>query len=304
MNYAPIALFVYNRPWHTQQTSEALQKNELAKETELFIFSDAPKNDAAIHSVNEVRAFIKTLQGFKKVTIIEREKNWGLANSIIDGVTAIVNQYGKVIVLEDDLVTSPCFLNYMNHNLDLYQNDDQVASIHGYVYPINGLPETFFIRGADCWGWATWKRAWDVFEADGNKLLTQLYDKSLQKEADFNNSYAYTQMLEHQVKGLNDSWAIRWYISAFLNDMLTLYPGQSYVHNIGNDDSGTHCSKTDLFSTVLTQQNIGNMNKNHICEDNLARLKFELFFKSTKPDLLSRIVSKIRFFYAHYAYMA
>jgi GT2 family glycosyltransferase len=114
---APIALFVYNRPWHTRQTVEALKKNELASESELFIYSDAPKNGKAKEKVKEVREYIKTIDGFKKVTIIERENNWGLADSIIDGVTKIVNEYGKIIVLEDDLVTSPYFLKFMNEAL-------------------------------------------------------------------------------------------------------------------------------------------------------------------------------------------
>src|SRR3989339_1619899 len=146
-NLAPIVLFVYNRPYHTKQTVEALQKNEFANESELFIYSDEAKNLSAKESVDEVRNYIKTIDGFKKVTIVEREKNFGLANSIIDGVTKIVNEYGKIIVLEDDLVTSPFFLRFMNEALEMYQNESNVASIHGYIYPIGGLPETFFIRG-------------------------------------------------------------------------------------------------------------------------------------------------------------
>ena len=112
MKLAPIVLFVYNRPWHTQQTIEALQKNELVLESELFIYSDAAKIDDVKQAVDEVRSYIKSINGFKKITIIEREENWGLANSIIDGVTTIVNQYSKIIVLEDDLVTSPFFLKF------------------------------------------------------------------------------------------------------------------------------------------------------------------------------------------------
>lgn len=154
INVTPIILFVYNRLWHTKQTVEALQKNDLASESELFIFSDGPKPGAE-EKVKEVREYLKTITGFRKVTIIERDTNWGLANNIIDGVTKIVNEYGKVIVLEDDLVTSPGFLTYMNEGLKIYADEEQVASIHGYIYPLKHperLPETFFIRGADCWG--------------------------------------------------------------------------------------------------------------------------------------------------------
>ena len=223
MNLAPIVLFVYNRPWHTKQTVKALQNNDLANKSKLYIFSDAAKNDAEVENVEKVREYIKTIDGFKHITIVEREKNCGLANSIISGVTEIVNSYGKIIVLEDDLVTSKYFLSFMNGALEFYKDESKVISIHGYIYPIKSdLPETFFIKGADCWGWATWKRGWDIFEADGKKLLDELKDKNLEKKFDINGSYAYTRMLSGQVARRNNSWAIRWYASAFLKDKLTL----------------------------------------------------------------------------------
>lgn len=291
-NYSPVALFVYNRFIHTHQTIEALKNNVIARETDLIIFSDAPKSEVHIESVAEVRQYIYQIDGFKSVSIIERKTNFGLANSIIAGITTVVNQYGTVIVLEDDLITSPYFLTFMNNGLEIYQKNKEVASIHGYIYPIKNLPETFFIKGADCWGWATWKRAWDIFEADGNKLLTELYHKKRQKEADFNNNYGYIKMLKAQINGQNDSWAVRWYMSAFLNNMLTLYPNQSYVQNIGLDNSGTHCKETELFSIDLTKNN-GKFKKIAAKEDKIARLKIEHFFKSIKPSFLSKIISKI-----------
>ena len=292
MNLAPIVLFVYNRPWHTQQTVEALQKNELANESELFIYSDKAKNEDARKSVDEVREYIDKIDGFKRVTIIKREKNWGLANSIIDGVTKIVNEYGKIIVLEDDLVTSPYFLKFMNDSLSMYEKDNHVASIHGYVYPIENLPDTFFIRGADCWGWATWDRGWDVFEEDGDKLLKEIKKKTLKKEVDFDDSYPYTKMLKNQIKGKNDSWAVRWYISAFLKDMLTLYPSQSYVQNIGNDSSGIHCGVNEKFKVVLSKS--FSFKKIDAVEDLSARGKIIDFFVSSKLSLINRCKSKIK----------
>ena len=292
LDLAPIVLFVYNRPDHTKQTVEALQKNELAIDSELFIYSDAAKNENAEQKVNEVREYIKNIDGFKKVTIVEREKNWGLANSIIDGVTKIVNEYGKIIVLEDDLVTSPYFLKFMNEALDIYEDESQVISIHGYIYPINGLPETFFIKGADCWGWATWKRGWDIFEADGQKLLNELKKRKLQKEANFNNSYGYVEMLESQILGKNNSWAIRWYASAFLKDMLTLYPGKSYVQNIGHDSQGTHCKhETNVFNVDLN--NISSIKRIDVKEDLITKKRIEIFFKKINPNVLKRIFLKL-----------
>jgi len=293
MNLAPIVLFVYNRLDQTKQTVEALQNNKLASESELFIYSDAAKNKDIEKKVREIRKYIKTIDCFKKVTIIEREKNWGLANSIIDGVTKIVNEYEKIIVLEDDLITSPYFLKFMNESLEMYQDDESVASIHGYIYPIENLPETFFIKGADCWGWATWKDKWDIFEKDGQKLLDELKSKKLQKAADFNSSYGFTKMLKEQIAGKNNSWAIRWYMSAFLNDMLTLYPGQSYVQNIGFGGEGTHCaSNTNVFDIYLNDKM--DLNKIDIKEDLESRKKIELFFNSIKPSLWVRIKSKTK----------
>ena len=230
---APIVFFAYRRLAHTKQTIQALQDNFLAKESEIFIYSDAPKKPEVVNEVNEVRKYLKTVRGFKKANIIERKKNLGLANSIIDGVSTIVNQYGKVIVIEDDLVTSKYFLNYMNHCLKLYEKDSKVASISAYIYPIDNLPQSFFIKKSSSWGWATWKRAWRLFEADGKKLLSELENKNLVKEFDFNNSYDYTQMLKDQILAKNDSWGIRWYASVFLKDKLTLYPSYSFVQNIG-----------------------------------------------------------------------
>lgn len=293
MTLAPIVLFVYNRPWHTKQTVESLQKNELASESELFVYCDNAKNEDAQKSVDEVRKYVDIIEGFKKVTVIKREKNWGLADSIIDGVTSIVNEYGKIIVLEDDLVTSPYFLKYMNEGLEMYKDELQVASIHGYIYPRENFPDTFFIKGADCWGWATWKRAWDIFEPDGQKLLDELTSRKLEKEADFNNSYGFTQMLKDQIKGKNNSWAVRWYMSAFLKDMLTLYPGKSYVQNIGNDNSGTHCGVSDVFMVKLTNS-ITNVSKLEILEDFVSRKKIEIFFNSLHRTFIQKVKSKIK----------
>lgn len=282
MNLAPVALFVYNRPEHTRRTVEALQKNILASDSELFVFCDGSKNDKAKENVQKVREYIKTVDGFKTVTIIERESNFGLAESIINGVAEIVNKYGKIIVLEDDLVTSPYFLQYMNDALDMYEKDEKVICIHGYVYPVKEkMPETFFLRGADCWGWATWKRGWNLFESDGRKLLGELKEKKLNNEFDFDGSYPYVKMLKDQIVGKNNSWAIRWYASAFLANKLTLYPGESLVNNIGLDGSGTHGGLKDDINKGGRLEDIKiKVNKIEIKEDLFARSAVIRYFKS------------------------
>jgi hypothetical protein len=280
MILAPVALFVYNRLEHTKKTIEALQKNELAINSDLVIFSDGFKNSPeSKSSVLVVREYLKTISGFKSIKIIERLENLGLANSIINGVTEIVNQSGKIIVLEDDLITSPYFLRYMNEALDLYENQEEVISIHGYIYPVkHQLPETFFIKGADCWGWATWKRGWDLFEADGQKLLSELIAKKLTREFDL-GGYPYTQMLRGQIKGFNNSWAVRWYASAFLKNKLTLYPGYSLVSNCGFDNSGTHTGRMTAFFTEIYNKPVI-VAKISVIENSEVRLIVARFFKT------------------------
>lgn len=279
MNLAPICLFVYNRLWHTQQTVTSLSKNLYASESELYIFSDGPKNKTAEVKVGAVRDFIKKINGFKRVTVIERNENFGLAKSIITGVTEVVQKHGRVIVLEDDMFTSEYFLQYMNEAMDFYENEERVISIHGYIYPVkSNLPETFFLRGADCWGWATWKRGWDLFEPDGAKLLNELQASGLEDRFNFNGGYGYSKMLEDQIAGRNDSWAIRWYASAFLKNKLTLYSSKSLVHNIGNDNSGTHCGDSYIYDTQVASKPV-NIEFIPINESEDAFNSFEKFFK-------------------------
>lgn len=292
---APIVLFVYNRPEHTKKTIEALQKNTLASESEVFVFSDGPKNEAERVRVNEVRSYIRTIDGFERVTLIEREQNLGLAKSVIRGVSQVVHEHGRVIVLEDDLVTSPYFLQFMNDGLDVYEQDDKVISIHGYVYPIETeLPETFFLRGADCWGWATWKRGWELFESDSEKLLKELKAKRLTKQFDFGGGYPYTNMLRAQTLGFIDSWAIRWYASAFLHNKLTLYPGQSLVSNIGFDTDATHTKNHAHFKSMVHTYRIP-VRHSDVQESVVARDIFKKYFCTPKL-LWTTILIRINFY--------
>ena len=294
MNPAPIVLFVYNRLWHTQQTIEALQNNVLAKQSELYIYSDEANTEKIQKSVNEVRQYIDKIDGFKSVSIIKRIKNFGLAESIIDGVTTIVNQYGRIIVLEDDMVVSPYFLEYMNEALDQFVEDNRVISVHGYVYPVDiKLPEAFFLPGADCWGWATWRRGWEIFEPNGQYLLDELVRRHLIQEFDYNGAYPFSNMLKAQVKGENDSWAIRWHASAFLAGKLTLYPGRSLVHNSGNDSSGTHCGTSDSMGIKLSETKI-NLNNIAVESSRIGREAFEIFFRQSQKSLLHRLLEKAR----------
>lgn len=294
MNHAPIALFVYNRPWHTRQAVESLLSNPAAARSPLYIFSDAARNAVAREAVAQVRAYIRGVTGFESVTIIERDTNFGLARSIIEGVTMLCGKHGRVIVVEDDLVTSPHFLEFMNNALTLYEHDERVISIHGYMFPVEGtLPETFFLKGADCWGWATWKRGWDLFERDGRRLLRELETRKLTYPFDLDGAYPYTSMLKKQGAGKIDSWAIRWRASAYLRNKLTLYPGRSLILNIGNDGTGTHCSATEQFSGPVAVSPI-RLDAVPIEEHAGARQKLVEFHRRSRPHIATRALRKIR----------
>lgn len=294
MNLAPIVLFTYNRPWHTQQTVEALKKNELAEKSELIIFSDGPKSEKDAEKIKEVREYFKTIDGFKKVTIIERDKNWGLANNIIDGVTRIVNEYGKIIVLEDDIVTSPYFLRFMNEALEMYKDEERVMHISGYMFPIrkDGLDDAFFLKPTSCWGWATWKRAWKYFEKNPKKQI-RLLNKEQIKDFNLDNSYDYWKQLVLNYKGKLNTWAIFWYLSCYLKGGLSLHPLDSLTVNIGQDGTGIHFkSSTDVFKVELSFKNQWKL-PTEIEENKLARKRLKEFFESIRPSIWERIKRKV-----------
>ncbi len=242
MSLAPIALFAYNRPAHLRRTVETLRANPLAQTSALHVFSDAPKAGEAARPVDEVRAFLRTIDGFASVRIYERERNFGLAESVIDGVTRLCNAYSHVIVIEDDLLVAPGFLDYMNSALNRYRNDERVMQISGHMFPVDvdTADDAFFLPFISSWGWATWHRAWQKFDplASG---YAQLKDDARRRYAfNMNGAYDYYSMLEAQRAGKIDSWAIRWNLSVFLNEGLVLYPRKSFVENEGFDGSGTH----------------------------------------------------------------
>ncbi len=276
-NLAPIVLFVYNRLWHTQQTIEALKKNELAKDSTLRIYADGAKGDKDKKQVEELRKYLPTISGFKKVEVIEAEHNKGLGESIIGGVTETVNKHGKIIVLEDDLVTSPVFLQYMNNALNFYENNDKVISVQAYAYPFEGkVPEAYFFRGADCHGWATWKRGWDLFESNPKILKDKMYELGLVDEFDFNGAMPGMKMLQSVIDGKNDSWAIRWGMTSYISGKLSLFPGKSYIKNIGLDGTGANTGVDNHYHTEISN-NLIDIQNIPVVENKKIRKKFERF---------------------------
>lgn len=292
--YAPILLFVYNRPEHVRRNIQALLKNELAAESELFIYSDAAKDETSQAAVKEVRAFIRSIQGFKKITITERAENWGLARSIIDGVTTQINRYGRVIVLEDDLVVAPHFLQFMNDALETYRDEERVGHIQACDFTHDpSLPDTFLIKWTGSWGWGTWDRAWKHFNADGKALLTELESRKLTYTFDFNGKYGYTRMLRRQIEGKNNSWAIRWNASLFLKSILSLNVGKSLVQNEGFDGSGTNCGGGGLYASELYMERLPVKKISPIEENIQARNAYVRYYARTN-SFMAKAIRRIK----------
>jgi|MEHZ01.5.fsa_nt_MEHZ011521452.1_8 glycosyltransferase involved in cell wall biosynthesis len=249
--HAPIALFTYNRPKHLRRVLDSLLRNKESFSSDLVVYSDAAKTMDDEKAVTEVRKIIDGLDGFASIKIIKRKVNLGLATSIITGVTDLLRESEKIIVIEDDLILSNYFLTYMNQYLELYERNPSVASIVGYSYPLGfPLPDTFFLRGAACWGWSTWKNKWGNFECDAEVLLGK-FNQATKEEFNHYNHFDYFKMLELQAMKKIDSWGIRWHASAFLKGLYSLYPGRSFVHNIGMDGTGVHSTKTKAFDTKI-----------------------------------------------------
>lgn len=254
-NLAPIALFTYNRPEHTRRTIEALQKNIYAEQSVLYIFSDGSACEQAAKDVARVREYIRSVKGFKEVAVIERKENWGLAKNIIDGVSTIVERHGKIVVLEDDILTSRYFLKFMNDALELYKDEEQVMQISGYSYPIDDLPELFFLSCGDCWGWATWKESWRLFERNPEKLVSEFSEEEIMK-FNFNGSFQFWRQVIDNCEGRIYTWAIFFSAAIFKNHGLTLFHGKSLVKNIGLDGSGVHCGVETLFDSDIHDQEV------------------------------------------------
>lgn len=251
IDLAPIVLFTYNRPWHTEQTIEFLSQNKLADESVLYIYCDGPKENTTseqLDKIKHVREVIRKKKWCKEINIIESEINKGLADSIIDGVTEIVNQYGKIIVLEDDLDTSPGFLQYMNDALNIYEDEKKVYHISTYMFPVKAkLPVTSFYRLASCWGWGTWSDRWRNLDCDAKSLYRQLFKIHEGRRLDIDGTDQFWNQLVSNVEQRKKTWAVLWHFSIFLNDGFCLHPGRSLVKNIGTDGTGVNSNNTDIF---------------------------------------------------------
>lgn len=251
---APICLFTYNRLHETMQTIEALQANYLAIDSDLIIFSDGGKNAEAQKKVDAVRQYLKSIKGFKSIEIIESKQNKGLANSVIEGVSTVLQKYGKIIVLEDDLITSPNFLSFMNDALNFYEEKQKIFSISGYSFDLSSLKsytkDYYFGYRASSWGWATWLDRWETIDWGAKKYKKVLYNpykhiKFMRGGSDM------PLMLWRQMNGKLDSWAIRWCLQQFLDDKLTVFPTKSKIKSVGFGVDATHTKNATHFDTII-----------------------------------------------------
>lgn len=249
---------------------DALAANKLAEDSKLYIYCDGPPENAspeALKKIENLREVVKGESRFQSVEIVYQDKNKGLAKSIVNGVSKVVDEHGKVIVMEDDIITSPTFLSYMNKALGMYENDEKVFSVSGYKPPAGKLKVTnsFFLPFSFPWGWATWKKPWQDFVPDSEILKKEIDEKGLKNDMN-KGYYPYYQMLLDDIGGKVNSWFVRFYAYHMLNDGLCLYPKISLTYNIGFDDSGEHCDTGDVY---FSQVAVGNM-------DNLEKQKIEL----------------------------
>lgn len=292
MDLAPIVLFVYNRPSHTAKTMEALVKNELAKDSILYVFQDGPKKESSLEDlrkIEEVDTVVRNIKGVKDIVYLKRETNIGLAESIIEGVTSVVSKHGKIIVLEDDIITSPFFLQYLNDGLRVYEKVDNVYAVNAYMFPIQTKSATTFLSplGTSTWGWATWANKWSAFER------TPLYKDSIQKNkflrARFNLAdYNYAGMLDN-----TNSWGIRWYYSVFMRNGLGVFPTKSLCYNIGFSIESTH-TKNEIEQMDIYNSKIPVELVSHVDMEIYSKIltHFENEPKQKTASLVTRVLRK------------
>lgn len=292
---APIVLFVYNRPVHTLKTLQALAANTLAPHSKLYIFQDGLRSNASekeIKEYNEVASVISSFNWPGQLEIIVSPVNKGLAASIIGGVTNTTAKHGKIIVLEDDLITSAGFLQYMNDALTTYEHEPRVMHVSGYLFPVHlKLSETFFHTTTNSWGWATWKNRWVFFNNNATELYNQL--QATHKLNAFNlDGYGNSlQQLQDNMSGKINTWAVKWEASVFLQGGFCLYPGKSLLRNIGHDDTGVHCSahNYELYTYQPIAESVS-VKKKPLQYNNSYRNRMKYFVRlNGSVSLISRI---------------
>lgn len=305
-NIAPIAVFGYNRVEKLKACVAALEKCEYATQSELFVFADGPRGDKDRDKVLQVQEWVReyasSFHAFKSVTARVRDVNAGLAVSIISGVTELMEKYGKVIVVEDDLLVSPYFLRYMNEGLEFYKDDENVWAMASYGYDLKALRsykhDVYAGYRASSWGWASWADRWDTVDWDVSDYDVLMRDKSAQKLFCRGGGDLLTY-LTMQMEGKMDSWAIRWNYAASKQDKLTIYPRRGLVSNRGFDGSGTHNTGKSGYADVLyLPENGYDIKLEKVTPDAKVTREFYLlhtdtFWKKVKRNLSIKDIKKL-----------
>lgn len=295
--YAPVIVFCYNRRDHLEKTLHALEQNRLADKSDIYIFSDGSRGEKDENAVAEVRSFLKDYEEksyFKSIEVIMSEKNRGLADSIIGGVSRIIEKYGKVIVLEDDLVTSVDFLEYMNQALDFFEKDENIWSVTGYTLPLKGLKtykeDIYLSYRASSWAWGTWKDQWKTVDWEVKDFAELCKSKEMQKKLNRGGREMF-QMLKDQQEGRNNSWAIRWCYSQSKQDKYTVHPKYCKARNIGGDGTGENSLATRKYLTEIDETPIVLKAVN---PDKKILKQFRNYYRLTIEEILVLGIARIR----------
>lgn len=290
---APIAIFAYNRPEHLSKCIDSLKRNSVATQTKLFLFSDGPKNNKDVEKIKQVRSKLSKVCGFEHVELICEERNKGLARSIIDGVNLILENSNEIIVLEDDLIVSNDFIEYMNAALDFYREKQKVFSISAYTAPIRVKPSatnSFFFQRINSWGWATWKDRWDSVDWGVEDFDNFMRNKQEIKGFNQGGEDLSAMLLKQKLKQI-DSWAIRFNYACFRQNKLNLYPAKSKIQNLGIDNSGSNTKKTRKFDTKVSNEPVHF--SGGIIEDSTIKKKYAKFLS---PSIFRRLVNKYKIY--------
>lgn len=287
----PVAVFTYNRPEHTNRALDALSKCRDIDACEFYFFSDGPRIDSAGQDVEATRSVLRKWEKLLEAKIIKQQSNIGLAKSIVAGVSDLCEHYGRVIVVEDDLIVSPDFLHFMIHSLDHYKDEPRVMQVGGFtISPPEGLTtDAFLLPVTSTWGWGTWQRAWQNFAWMPKDLDVARKDHQWLNLFDLHGAGSFSSMLEDRLAGRNDSWGILWWYAVSRSNGLVLYPSRSLVWNGGFDGSGIHCGSGDF----LQQGEISNYSKNKL--PSTLSLPFTLEYPPEHLTMLENFLRKQQF---------
>ncbi|MBD2548370.1 glycosyltransferase [Microcystis elabens FACHB-917] len=292
MTSTAIAIFAFRRPAHLFKVLNSLVSQSVHRAFPVYLFLDGPRGAADLSAVDSCRTVAADFGDRLPLVIVESEVNRGLYGSLTDGITAVLADHDQVIVLEDDIVVSPYFLDFMLDGLGCYADNPRVGSIHGYLPPIPlALPETFFLRGADCWGWATWRDRWSLYRHDAAAMADEIRQRRLVDAFNLGGRVPNLRMLDDRASGRLESWAICWHASCFLADCYSLYPGRSLVRNIGLDFSGEHCVPSSALAASLTDRPV-QVVAQPVSEDPEIITAFSKQYAG--PSLLRRLVNRSR----------